>query len=175
MSTSKMNFEKGESVIYPNHGICVIEQIKKETIGGISDTFYNVRVIETGSSLFIPSNNLQTVGLRLPIKKSEVKKIYHQIESGDINIYSKWKNRYEENLKMMGTGTIENIVDVLKSLFFVAYNKTLSFREKKMQERAMDLLASEIAHTTRDEKSKVEADLIAKFEKAVEQYLKEHE
>ena len=175
MTPTKVSFQEGEKVIYPNHGICIIENIKEETIGGISDTFYNVKVLETGSSLFIPSSNVNAVGLRLPIKKSEVKKIYNLIEKGDIKVYSKWKNRYEENLKMMSTGTLENMVNVLKSLFFVARKKTLSFREKKMQERALELLSSEIAHTTNTDKEKVETKLIDYFEKAVDKYQENNE
>ena len=175
MTTPKNNYQQGERVIYPNHGICVIEEIKEETIGGIQDTFYNVRVLESGSSLFIPSSNLETVGLRSPIKKSEVKKIFGRIDNGDIKVYSKWKNRYEENLKMMCTGTLEDLVDVLKSLFFVAKKKTLSFREKKMQERALELLSGEIAHSLDDNREEVEKRLISSFEKAVENFQIEEE
>jgi CarD family transcriptional regulator len=170
--SSKLSFEEGERVIYPNHGICVIENIRKETIGGISDTFYSVKVLETGSSLFIPSSNLETVGVRSPVDSKDVKKIFKLIENGEIKIYNKWKNRYEENLKLLSTGTPENMVEVLKSLFYVEAKKTLSFREKKMQEKVMLLLTSEIAHSLDDNREEVSKRLEASFEKAVQQYIK---
>lgn len=169
--SSKIIFREGEEVIYPNHGLCVIENIKQETIGGISDTFYNVKVLETGSSLFIPSSNLFMVGLRYPLDKTAVEKIFSQIEDDDVDVYSKWKNRYEENLKLINTGTPENMVKVLKSLFYVAAKKTLSFREKKMQEKVLYLLASEIAHTMKQEVDKTLERLSASFNKTVESYI----
>ncbi len=172
MATPKLSFEEGEKVVYPNHGICVIQEIREETIGGIQDMYYTITVEETGSSMFIPSSNLETVGLRPPVKKADVKKLYARIDNGDINVYNKWKSRYEENLKMMGTGKLDDIVDVLKSLFFVAAKKNLSFREKKMQERALDLLSSEIAHTTKSDREKIQSELTEAFEQAVENYTK---
>ena len=169
--TSKTTFREGEEVIYPNHGLCVIQDIKQETIGGISDTFYNVKVIETGSSLFIPSSNLLIVGLRYPLNKASVEKIFSQIEVDDVDVYSKWKNRYEENLKLINTGTPENMVKVLKSLFYVAAKKTLSFREKKMQEKVLYLLASEIAHTLKHDVNVTLEKLSTSLNKTVDEYI----
>jgi CarD family transcriptional regulator len=169
--TSKTTFREGEEVIYPNHGLCVIQNIKQETIGGISDTFYNVKVIETGSSLFIPSGNLFMVGLRYPLQKAAVERILSQINDDDIHIYSKWKNRYEDNLKLINTGTPENMVKVLKSLFYVAARKTLSFREKKMQEKVLFLLASEIAHTLKQDVDATIERLSASLSKTMENFI----
>ena len=45
----------------------------------------------------------------------------------------------------MKTGKISDVVDVLKILAKVNSNKSLSFREKKMFDRAKRLLISEIA------------------------------
>ena len=173
--SSKLSFEEGERVIYPNHGICVIEDIRKDTIGGISDTFYSVKVLETGSSLFIPSSNLETVGVRPPVDSKDVKKIFKLIDNGEIKIFTKWKNRYEENLRLLGTGTPDNMVEVLKSLYYVEAKKTLSFREKKMQEKVMSLLTSEIAHSLDDDRDDVSERLDAAFKKAVQQYIKNQE
>jgi CarD family transcriptional regulator len=45
----------------------------------------------------------------------------------------------------MKSGKLHDIADVLKTLNFISSRKTLSFREKKMYERAKYLIVSEIA------------------------------
>jgi CarD family transcriptional regulator len=50
----------------------------------------------------------------------------------------------------MRTGSLYDVVEVLKSLTFLAKSKTLSFREKRMLDRARFLVVSEIAEVTRE-------------------------
>jgi len=45
----------------------------------------------------------------------------------------------------MRTGSIYDMADVLKSLTFLAKSKSLSFREKRMLDRAKSLIISEIS------------------------------
>jgi CarD family transcriptional regulator len=45
----------------------------------------------------------------------------------------------------MKTGRLEDVADVLKNLSEVQKRKSLSFREKKMYDRAKYLLVSEVA------------------------------
>ena len=56
----------------------------------------------------------------------------------------------------MRTGSIFDVVEVLKSLTYLARQKNLSFREKRMLDRAKFLVVSEIAEVTHDETPKVE-------------------
>src|SRR5690606_13306304 len=48
------------------------------------------------------------------------------------------------NSDRMRTGSIYDVVEVLKSLTFLARSKSLSFREKRMLDRAKFLVVSEI-------------------------------
>ena len=56
-----------------------------------------------------------------------------------------WKGRYKEHVNLMKSGTILDIVAVLKSLFYLSLIKPLSFREKKMMEKAKELVVTEIS------------------------------
>jgi CarD family transcriptional regulator len=49
----------------------------------------------------------------------------------------------------MRTGSIYDMADVLKSLTFLAKSKSLSFREKRMLDRAKALIISEISEVMR--------------------------
>ncbi len=61
-----------------------------------------------------------------------------------------WKNRYKDNVERMNSGSIFEVAEVLKNLFFLSFQKSLSFREKKMFDRARQLVVSEIA-TVKDQ------------------------
>lgn len=62
-----------------------------------------------------------------------------------IEVTMNWKGRYKEHLNLMKTGSLEDMALVLKSLFYLNLIKPLSFREKKMMEKAKEMLVSEIS------------------------------
>ena len=59
--------------------------------------------------------------------------------------HADWKYRFKENSDKMRTGSLLDVAVVLKGLLLLAQSKPLSFREKKMLERARYLLVSELA------------------------------
>jgi CarD family transcriptional regulator len=56
----------------------------------------------------------------------------------------------------MRTGSIYDVVEVLKSLTFLARSKNLSFREKRMLDRAKFLVISEISEVSHENTTLVE-------------------
>ena len=64
----------------------------------------------------------------------------------------------------MRTGSIYDMADVLKSLTFLAKSKSLSFREKRMLDRAKSLIISEVSEVMRQAVPEVED----RVEKALE-------
>ena len=62
----------------------------------------------------------------------------------------------------MNSGSIFEVAKVLKNLFFLSFQKSLSFREKKMFDRAHQLVVSEIA-TVRNESLNEVQELVDKL------------
>jgi CarD family transcriptional regulator len=56
-----------------------------------------------------------------------------------------WKNRFKENSERMQGGSLLGIAEVLKSLLILQKDKPLSFREKKMLDRARHMLITEVS------------------------------
>jgi len=56
----------------------------------------------------------------------------------------------------MRTGSIYDVVEVLKSLTFLARSKNLSFREKRMLDRAKFLVISEISEVAHEKSVQIE-------------------
>ena len=138
-----MAFEIGDKVIYPNHGLGVIERIETKTIMGTTCGFYQLRMAGE-TTVFVPVDNVDGVGLRRAINDDEVQRLFNLLGDGNIDSHQNWKGRFKDNSDRMRTGSIYDVVEVLKSLTFLSKSKSLSFREKRMLDRAKFLVVSEI-------------------------------
>ena len=143
-----MQFNIGDKVIYPNHGLGVIEKIETKTILGTTCGFYSLRMNASETLVLVPVDNVEGVGLRRAIPDGDVKKLYTLIGNGKIDNHLNWKGRFKDNSDKMRTGSIYAVVDVLKNLNFLSTSKHLSFREKRMLDRARFLVVSEISEVS---------------------------
>ncbi len=154
-------FRIGDKVVYPNHGVGVIEQISSRTIGASVEKFYLLNIKSSSLKVMVPFQNVSNVGLRRVIRNGEVQKILDYLTSGKCDNHNDWKYRFKENSDKMRTGSLLEVAYVLKSLLQLNQSKPLSFREKKMLERARYLLVSELALAKNLEEVEVE-DLLTK-------------
>src|SRR5712692_11515078 len=140
-----MDFKLGEKVVYPNHGVGIIEQISYGYVNGRSERFYMLRIASSGLKVMVPHSNVENVGLRAVIRNQEVTEVISFLEKGRSISHHDWKHRFKENSERMRTGSLMEVAAVLKGLVVLSRTKPLSFREKKMLERAKYLLVSELA------------------------------
>jgi len=148
-----VDFRVGEKVIYPNHGIGVVESIQTRPTPAGKISLYQLRILSNDSKVWVPEKNATDVGLRHVIGPSDVRRIFELLGDGMIEQHSNWKGRFKENSDKMRTGSLYEVAIVLKGLTFLSRKKSLSFREKRMLDRAKFLLVSEIAEA--DAKSAV--------------------
>jgi CarD family transcriptional regulator len=139
------NFTIGDKVIYPNQGIGVVEDIQKEKYFGQEFRIYHLRILANDSKIMVPSSNTEEIGIRKLISLATIHKVYDFISSGVVDVSMNWKGRYKEHVNLMKTGLILDMALVLKSLYYLSLVKPLSFREKKMMEKAKDLVVTEIS------------------------------
>jgi len=136
----------GQKVVYPNHGVGVVEKIEPTTMDETEQVFYHLRLLSNNSKVMIPEENLELVGLRPLVAAADIDELFDILEDGNIDTYKDWKGRYKQNLDKMKTGELMSVAEVLKNLRLVSQRKSLSFREKKMYERAKYFIVSEVAH-----------------------------
>jgi CarD family transcriptional regulator len=139
------SFQVGDKVVYPNHGVGIIEQISSRNMGTDVQRYYLLHIKASSLKVMVPFNNVASVGLRPVVRQGEVQKILEFLMDGKCENNTDWKYRYKENSERMRTGSLLEVAGVLKALLILSLNKPLSFREKKMLERARYLLVSELA------------------------------
>src|SRR5271156_320088 len=140
-----MDYKIGDKVVYPNHGVGIIEQINFGVLNGRTEKYYMLKIYSSGLKVMVPATNAISVGLRPVIRNGETLKVLSFLEKGKPNSHHDWKHRFKENSERMRTGALIEVAAVLKSLVSLSRTKPLSFREKKMLERAKYLLVSEMA------------------------------
>ncbi|HUK22952.1 MAG TPA: CarD family transcriptional regulator [Terriglobales bacterium] len=156
MLSSDGHFHIGDKVVYPNHGVGIIEQISSRTFGATVENFYLLKIKSSSLKVMVPFHNVEAVGLRRVVKNGAIQKIVDFLEDGACDSNSDWKDRFKENSERMRTGSLLDVAAVLKGLLLLSQSKPLSFREKKMLERARYLLVSELAMAKNCEEVEVE-------------------
>jgi CarD family transcriptional regulator len=115
--------------------------------------------------VLVPVANVDNVGLRKAITDEEVERLFHLLSDGKIDNHQNWKGRFKDNSDKMRTGSIYDMADVLKSLTFLSKSKSLSFREKRMLDRAKALIISEVSEVMREKAPDVENKVDRALEK----------
>src|SRR5207245_9789546 len=96
------------------------------------------------------------IGLRRLTQRKDITGLMKLLGDVRFSATGDWKGRYKQNLDKMKSGELHEIADVLKTLNFISSRKTLSFREKKMYERAKYLIVSEVAVISNMDEEEVE-------------------
>lgn len=141
-------FKIGDKVIYPNQGLGVIENIQDENYFGETARIYHLRIFSNNTLVLVPSTSAEEIGIRKPISNRSVKKIFDFLGNGGVDVSMNWKGRYKEHLNLLKSGTMLDMVMVLKSLYYLNLIKPLSFREKKMMEKVKELIVAEISEVS---------------------------
>jgi CarD family transcriptional regulator len=152
----KVGFKVGQKVVYPNHGIGVIEQIEQKQIGAVALPFYTLRLAATNSLVLVPVSNAAEVGLRRPISSGECDVLFNALATDFATPPNDWKDRFKDFSEKMRTGDIFEVAEVLKHLNYLSHIKPLSFREQRMLERSRYLVISELAAVCRQSECRIE-------------------
>jgi len=140
-----MNFQIGEKIVYPNHGVATIENISSRAFAGNFERFYLLRLVSNSLTVMVPFSHAGDLRLRKVTRNGEVVKVVDFLSQGRCRRHSDWKDRFKENTEKMADGSLLSVAEVLKSLLLLQAQKPLSFREKKMLDRARHMLITEFS------------------------------
>lgn len=153
-------FAQGDMAVYPAHGVGVIEAIESQTVAGINQDFYVMKILDNNMKIMIPTMTSDNVGLRAIIGKKEVDKVLDILRDRETEIGTQtWNRRYREYMEKIKTGSIHEVASVLRDLFLLSADKDLSYGERKMMDTAKSLLVTEISLARKVDESKI-SDLI---------------
>ena len=145
-TTIVREFVPGDLAVYPAHGVGRIEAIESREINGESMKFYIMKILENSMVIMIPTNNVESVGLRNLIPDSEISRIYDLMRSRSEAPYDNqtWNRRYREYMDKIKTGSLYDVAEVFRDLYLLRMTKDLSFGERKLLDTAQGLLVKEL-------------------------------
>jgi len=156
-------FEIGDKVVYPNHGVGIIEKISNRLVAGKFERFYLLRICSNDILVMVPTANAGDVGLRKIVERRDVDQLLSLLSNTHFFSQKDWKDRFKENSEKMRSGSIFHVAEVFKNLVYLSRVKPLSFREKRMLDRARFLLVSELSTVM----NQAELEIEDRIEKAV--------
>lgn len=146
----------GNKVIYPGQGPCLITPVVERVVDGKPIKFYRLAVLDdSGGELFVPVDQVQAIGVRLLLERSEIPKLLGYLKKA-AGTAKNWKQRTMDNLKLFASGSAFDLAEVVESLTELSETKALLPRDSRMLERARKLLVCEISEVMGETKSAVE-------------------
>ncbi len=139
-------FNIGDLAVYPAHGVGRIEGVEDRTIGGIPQAFYIMRILENDMVIMIPTQNVESVGLRELICEDDINNVYAILGEKDIPQDNQtWNRRYRDYMEKIKTGSLFEVAGVFRDLYLLKSSKDLSFGERKLLDTAQTLLLKELS------------------------------
>jgi CarD family transcriptional regulator len=138
-------YQINDKIVYPMHGIGVIESIEKKTVLGKKDDYYIITIVNSGMKVMIPVKNADNIGLRGIINKKEISKVLAVLKKTNQETEEDWKLRYQKNIEKVKSGSIMKVAEVLRDLYQRGREKDLSIMERKLYENAYQFVTYEIA------------------------------
>lgn len=154
-------FKIGDKAVYRNHGVAIITGIETIEMYGSLQNVYVLEVMDSKNRrVLIPVDKVNSVGLRSLISQEEVDEVYEILRErpGKFDQQT-WNRRQRKYTEKLATGSVYDVAEVLRDLYLLKFDKTLSFGEKRMLDHAQQLLVKELAMAKEMVEQDVEAEL----------------
>ena len=135
----------GETLVYPHHGAVTITELTTRTIKGEKKKFMTLNVHTSELTIQLPVDNIELVGVRDVIDADGVKAVYAVLTEEFVEESGNWSRRYKANQEKMASGSVYRVAEVVRDLWRRDQDKGVSAGEKRMLEKARQILVSELA------------------------------
>jgi CarD family transcriptional regulator len=152
----EQQFKVGDKAVYPAQGVAEVVSIEEKDIAGSRQKFYVLKILDTDRKIMVPVSNAKNVGLRPPISEEDIREIFVILKERTIQT---WNRRYRGFMDKIKTGSVFDVAEVMRDLYRLRAEKSLSFGERKMLETARNLIVKEIAVARRKSEEKVQAEI----------------
>ena len=149
-----MQFEVGETVVYPHHGAAKIIEVKKRKLGGEEKLFLKLQVNQGDLTIEVPAENCDLVGVRDVIDQEGLERVFEVLRTPFTEEPTNWSRRYKANLEKLASGDVIKVSEVVRDLWRRDQDRGLSAGEKRMLAKARQILISELALAEKTDEDK---------------------
>jgi CarD family transcriptional regulator len=163
----KLKWKKGDTVIYPQHGACIVLNIKRMKAFGKTSDYLILRTVINEMTLSIPVEQISAVGVRPPVSSSELQDLVSVLSKADPRVPANWSRRFKNHQEKLKSGDVYQVAEVVRNLAARDRDSALSAAEKTMYDRARVNLISEIQPALKCTSEEAEVYLDKALEKGV--------
>jgi CarD family transcriptional regulator len=154
-----IEFEIGDSVVYPHHGAGRVLRKEQKEVLGESREYLTIKILHNDMTVMVPTENAALAGLRRVIDEETVQKVLALLQDECSEMPKNWNRRFKHNRDKIKTGDIYELAEVVRNLAVRESEKGLSTGEKQMFTRAKKILASELMYALEMNEEQVEEHL----------------
>jgi CarD family transcriptional regulator len=140
-------FQIGDKIVHPNYGAGIVIEIKERRTLGTGNRYYSIALLgQPETILMVPVGTEEDRGLRPLISESKLRRIWRILRDEPGELPSDHNKRYKLLIDKLHQGDIYQIAEVVRDLAWRKQAKRhLTTRGKRVYEKGLTLLASEVA------------------------------
>ena len=154
-----IEFEIGQSVVYPHHGAGKVLKKEMKEVLGESREYLTIKILHNDMTVMVPTQNAAVAGLRPIIDEQTCQKVIAVLQDECSEMPKNWNRRFKHNRDKIKTGDIYELAEVVRNLGIREAEKGLSTGEKQMFTRAKKILASELMYALEMDEDEVDQHL----------------
>jgi CarD family transcriptional regulator, regulator of rRNA transcription len=157
--TPLIDYQIGDSVVYPHHGAGKVLKKEQKEILGEQREYLTIKILHNDMTVMVPCENAGKAGLRRVIDDDDVQKVLGVLRDDVSEMPKNWNRRFKHNRDKIKTGDVFELAEVVRNLAIREADKGLSTGEKQMYTRAKKILASELMYALEMEEGEAEEHL----------------
>ncbi len=157
--TPLLEYNIGDSVVYPHHGAGKVLKKEQKEILGEKREYLTIKILHNDMTVMVPCENAGKAGLRRVICDEDVQKVLSVLRDDVSEMPKNWNRRFKHNRDKIKTGDVFELAEVVRNLAIREADKGLSTGEKQMYTRAKKILASELMYALEMEEGEAEEHL----------------
>jgi CarD family transcriptional regulator len=140
-----LQFDPGEFVVYPAHGVGQILAIEVQTIAGACLEFFLIYFAKSKMSLRVPTQKASRVGMRKLSSSATIERARLILSETSRRARTNWSQLAREFETKIKSGNIIAIAEATRDLCRRSANSEQSYSERQLYSAALDRLAGEVA------------------------------
>ncbi len=156
-----MRFNVGDKAVYPAHGVTFVRGVESKKVSGQSISFYILEVKSSGATIMVPVDAAEKAGMRSLMSGEDISLVFSILSMPSKLSQKAWNKRIRQFNEKIRTGSISEVAEVIRDLWYLKSTKDLSYGEKKILEKSKELLVSEISASRNSTTHEVESEMEA--------------
>ncbi|MDO4929315.1 MAG: CarD family transcriptional regulator [Corynebacterium sp.] len=169
-----MEFQVGDTVVYPHHGAAVVEAIEHREMNGETLEFLVLQIHQSDLVVRVPAKNAELVGVRDVVDDAGLQTVFGFLRETDVEEAGNWSRRFKANQERLASGDVNKVAEVVRDLWRRDQGKGLSAGEKRMMAKARQVLVGELALAEIKDKEQSES-LLKEIQETIERHRADNE